>query len=90
MTSTLSRDEIAARLLSFIRDSFLNGDPEGELDENTPLLEYGILNSLNTAMLIAHMSDEFGVVVPLGDVTPATFRTVGSLSAMLYDRGPRS
>jgi clorobiocin biosynthesis protein CloN5 len=56
------------------------------LDEDTPLLEYGILNSLNTAVLIAHIRDEFGIAVPLADVNAESFRTVSALSRMLDER----
>ena len=79
----LTQADIATGLLSFIRDSFLAGDPEGELTEHTPLLEYGILNSLNTAELIAYIRDEVGILIPLDDVTADTFRTVASLGTFL-------
>lgn len=86
MKSSYPREDIAVQLISFIRERFLSGDPEGELDEDTPLLEFGILNSLNTATLIAYMRDQFDVTVPLVDVTAATFQNVGSLSDMLHER----
>lgn len=83
--TTQTRDDISAELLTFIRESFLAGDPEGELDVDTPLLELGILNSLNTAMLIAHVGEEFGVQVPLTDVTATTFKSVRSLSEIVHE-----
>lgn len=79
----MTSDEIAANLLIFIRESFLSGDSEGELDTDTPLLEYGILNSLNTAILIGHIRDAFGIELPLNDVTAESFKTIASLSVML-------
>lgn len=85
MSSAYSREEISEQLLFYIRESFLSGDPEGELDKKTPLLAYGVLNSLNTAILIAHIREEFDIVVPLADVTAETFKTVDSLSSMLYE-----
>lgn len=90
MKPVQTRDGIAAELLAFIRGSFLSGDPEGELDEHTPLLEYGILNSLNTALLIAYMRDELGITLPLMEVTAATFKSVNSISSMLYERRRQS
>jgi clorobiocin biosynthesis protein CloN5 len=90
VTSAHTQEDVSAQLLSFIRESFLSGDPEGELDADTPLLEFGILNSLNTATLIAHIRDEFAVVVPLADVTAATFKSVGTLSEMVHEGLPRS
>lgn len=86
MTATQEREEIANKLLAFIRDSFLSGDPLGELAGDTPLLELGILNSLNTATLIAYMGEEFEVRVPMHDVTPETFKNIDNLSSMLQER----
>jgi peptidyl carrier protein len=79
-------DQVSTKLLSFIRNSFLAGDPEGELSVDTPLLEFGILNSLNTAETIAYIRDEFGVAIGFGEVTATTFKSVDSLSAVVRAR----
>ncbi|MFF5496691.1 acyl carrier protein [Streptomyces aquilus] len=86
MTATQQREEITEKLLAFVRENFLSGDPEGELTADTPLLELGILNSLNTATLIAHIHEEFGVRVPLGDVTPETFKNLENLGSLVHER----
>jgi clorobiocin biosynthesis protein CloN5 len=83
--TTQAREGIQSELLTFIRESFLDGDPEGELDADTPLLELGILNSLNTAMLVAHLGEKFDVHVPLIEVTASTFKSVRSLSEIVHD-----
>lgn len=86
MTATQEREEIASKLIAFIRESFLAGDPQGELASDTPLLELGILNSLNTATLIAYIYDEFEVRIPLRDVTPETFKNLENLTSILHER----
>ena len=83
MTQTLSQQEVCTRLLAFIRDRFLAGDPQGELEKTSPLLEWGSLNSLNTAILIGYIREEFDAAVPLSRVDASTFRTVESISSML-------
>ena len=65
---------------------FLDGDPRGELTEDTPLLEWGILNSLNTAVLIGWIREHFGREIPIEKVNAATFRTVRSLSEAVSAR----
>lgn len=82
--TTRTREDVSAELLGYIREEFLEGDPEGELDLDTPLLKLGILNSLRTAMLIAHLGEEFGVQVPLIDVTAETFDSVRSLGEFVH------
>jgi acyl carrier protein len=79
-----SRAEIADRITAFIHREFLDGDPRSELDEDTPLLEYGVLNSLNTTTLVAFIHHEFGVVVPVREVTARNLRNVRSISEMAY------
>lgn len=79
----LSKAEISERLLGFIRDTILSGDPHSELDETTPLLEWGVLDSLNTARLIAFIRQDLGTEVPLAKITASTFKNVNSIASML-------
>lgn len=81
----LSEAEISERLLAFIRDTILSGDPHGELNETTPLLEWGVLDSLNTARLIAFIRQDLGTEVPLAKITARSFKDVRSITSMLVD-----
>jgi clorobiocin biosynthesis protein CloN5 len=80
MTVVASQTEIRRRLLEFVRARFLGGDPRGELDEQTPLLELGILDSLNTAVLLTFIKDELAVRVPHADINATNFATVTSIA----------
>ncbi|MER5649365.1 phosphopantetheine-binding protein [Streptosporangium sp. NPDC002524] len=82
-TTDLSEREISDRLLAFIRERFLSGDPGGELGEDSPLLEWGILNSLNTALLVSHIRDEMGIDVAFETIDPRAFKSVRGLTAAL-------
>lgn len=75
----MSEEELTARLIDFIRTRFLDGDRHGELDEHTPLLEWGVLDSLNTTIFLNFIRDEFGVTVPAASVTASNFRDVRSI-----------
>jgi clorobiocin biosynthesis protein CloN5 len=86
METSSEQDQVSAKLLSFIRNSFLAGDPSGELSVETPLLEFGILNSLNTAEMIAYIRDEFGVNITFDEVTVTTFKSVESLGSVVNAR----
>src|SRR5262249_9696136 len=67
----MSRDQVAARITAFIRESFLDGDPKGELEETSPLLEWEVLNSMNSALLLNFLRDELGAAVPLAKINAA-------------------
>jgi acyl carrier protein len=76
----MSSEEISARVLAFVRERFLDGDRAGELDESTPLLEWGVLNSMNTVLLLNFIRDEFGVAVPHSEVNGQNFRDVTAIT----------
>jgi clorobiocin biosynthesis protein CloN5 len=86
-------DRVTEQVIAFIRTTFLDGDPRGELDERTPLLEWGVLNSLKMAQLLTFLRDGLEpadrVRVPALEITGPNFRTVRSIAA-LVDRLPRT
>jgi acyl carrier protein len=81
----MAEDEIQQRLIDFIRDRFLDGDPRGELEERTPLLEWGVLNSLNTAALLSFVRNELGVTIPPARITARDLKNVRAIAAMVRD-----
>ncbi|MEV7141468.1 acyl carrier protein [Streptomyces tauricus] len=81
----MSDDVTSERISGYIRERFLNGDKKGELEETTPLLEWGVLNSMNTALLLMFIRDELGVVIPPTKITAGNFQDVKSITAMVTD-----
>lgn len=92
MTTSLSEEEISTRIIAFIRERFLDGDPKGELEESSPLLEWGIINSLNTAILLAFINEEFGTPLSLERLDAQMFKSVRSIATVLAEtaRGARA
>ncbi|MCZ7373255.1 hypothetical protein [Micromonospora sp. WMMC250] len=81
----MTHDDISAQLMAFIRERFLDGDQKGELQQNTPLLEWGVLNSMNTAVLLTFIREELGASVPAKYVNAEHFKDVRSITAMVVD-----
>jgi acyl carrier protein len=79
----MASDELCAQITRFIRDRFLDGDPAGELDERAPLLEWGVINSLNVAVLLGFIRAELGVVIPPVEISSRNFRDVRSIAALV-------
>ncbi|NGO47342.1 acyl carrier protein [Streptomyces ureilyticus] len=75
--------EMTKRIAEYIREKFLDGDPQGELQDTSPLLEWGVLNSLRVAQLIGFLREEFGVVVPPREIHADNLRDVRSITAMV-------
>ena len=79
----MTLDEVTPRIKKFIAESFLEGDPKGELTETTPLLEWDVLNSMNSALLLNYLRDELRVDVPLASINAANFRTIAAISNLV-------
>jgi acyl carrier protein len=78
----MSGEEVAARIRAFIGENFLDGDQKGELNDTTPLLEWEVLNSMNSALLLNFLREELGVHVPLAAMNAKNFRDIRSIAAL--------
>jgi clorobiocin biosynthesis protein CloN5 len=74
-------DQLTSDLLMFIRTEFLDGDPGGELTEETPLLAWGVLDSFKTARLLSYIEDEFGTPLAPALLSAGNFQDVRSIAA---------
>nr|MDT0661789.1 acyl carrier protein [Micromonospora sp. DSM 115978] len=77
------RADVARKLTEYFRTRMLGEAEAAELTPQTPLLESGILNSVGTARLLAHLRDEFGVRVPPGKVTGTHFRNLDNITDLV-------
>ncbi len=75
--------DTAPRLVTFVRENLLPADSTIVLDEQTPLLEAGILDSLKTAILLNYIRDELGVFVSPALIDARNFASVASVAAMV-------
>lgn len=81
----MNQAEVQDALLDFVREEFLHGDVNSELELSTPLLEWGILDSLRTAVLLAHIRKRFNVHVSLAKINARNFRDIRSIAALVFD-----
>jgi acyl carrier protein len=82
-------DQVATKIRDYIRVNFLDGDPKKELQDTSPLLDWGVLNSLNTVRLVGFIRDELGVKVPPVAVNGPNFKDVRSIAEMVNSHRPR-
>lgn len=76
-------DEVSERIEGFVRSRFLDESEDQTLTPTSPLLEWGILTSMNTAILLTHIREQFGVAVPPMSITAGNFRDLDSISSMV-------
>ena len=79
----MNEEDYASALLAFVRREFVHADEGVRLDETTPLLESGILDSLRIAVLLVFIRDELGAFVPLEKIDAANFKDVRTIAAVL-------
>ncbi|RKS79654.1 peptidyl carrier protein [Actinomadura pelletieri DSM 43383] len=69
-------------LIGYIADALLDGDADG-LRADTPLIELNIIDSAAIFDLVHAVQGEFGVTVPLQEITPVNFGSVDSITALI-------
>ncbi len=81
-----ARDEVVALLRDYVRDELLDGDGEG-LDERTPLLQWGVIDSLAMVGLLAFVEQRLHVRIPDEEVKPEHFQNLGALADLIARLG---
>ncbi|XVV06145.1 acyl carrier protein [Actinosynnema sp. CA-248983] len=81
----MEREEVLEELTGFIRDKVLDPSAGVEIGPDTPLLEWGILNSLSTTALVVFIQERFGVEVPAERMVGRNFRDLNGITALVLD-----
>lgn len=81
----MTEDEVYADVKSFLEEKALKG--QGTVEGDTPLLEWGVLDSLTIIQLVAHVEDRFGIVIPSDGVVGTRFRDLNSICAFVRELG---
>jgi acyl carrier protein len=90
MTTERNAGEIAYRLVAFIQENLVADDDDIKVDETTPLLLSGLLDSLRTARLLNFIRREIGVPIPASKIDPENFQDVATIVAMIKELEPAS
>ncbi|MFG1949357.1 acyl carrier protein [Nonomuraea sp. NPDC048826] len=77
--------ELTQRLVGFIQDNLVLDGDDIEVDEKTPLLVSGLLDSLRTARLLNFLRKDVGVPIPAAKLDPENFRDVATIVAMVRE-----
>jgi len=73
------------RVRQFVTSNFYIADGT-ELDDTTPLIEAGILDSTGVLELVTFIEDAFGIAVGDEELVPANFGSIHSLCAFIARR----
>lgn len=80
----MQRLNVLETLTAFIEQEILQSDHAG-VEPTTPLLEWGILNSLSTAHLLAFIRERFGLFVPPERIVGASFKNLDAVTDLVLE-----
>jgi acyl carrier protein len=68
-------------ILEYIKNEYIDEDEADEikLDENTPLITSGIVDSFSMVSLKRFLEKKYGISIPDDQATPDAFNTVNSI-----------
>lgn len=80
----MKQSEVLASLKGYISRGILDGQDIG-LDASTPLLEWGIINSIEIARLVSFIQDRFGVEIPGEKIVFEYFRDLTTITSLVLE-----
>ncbi|HEY3234544.1 MAG TPA: acyl carrier protein [Polyangiaceae bacterium] len=78
----MDHEEAKKRIRSFIAAELLEGNDAG-LDENTPLLELGVIDSMGIVQVTTFLEKELGTKLPPEELTAQNFSNLAALADLV-------
>jgi acyl carrier protein len=79
----MERDEVGARIETFVRERFDVHPTDGRFDRSTHLFDEGYVDSIGVVELLAFLHETFGVDVPESELTSDLFTTVDGIAQVI-------
>jgi acyl carrier protein len=70
-------------ILDYIKREYLEEDDDRDIDENTPLISGGIVDSFSMVSLKRFLEKKYGISIPDADATPEVFDSVNNIVALV-------
>lgn len=84
---SISEDQIITRVRRYLTEVVLEGDDQ-ELEETSPLLEWGIINSFELVRLVEFIDRELHVRLPPASLTAQNFINLRAIAALVRAHAP--
>lgn len=79
----MNQPQLLASLTRYVAEEILEGEAE-DLLPSTPLLELGILNSLETARMMSFIEKQYGITVPADAMRVENLSTLSAIADMVH------
>ena len=78
-------EDIKNLIIEYVKKEYLEDDAEEEINENTPLISSGIVDSFSMVSLKTFLEKKFSVKIPDEKATPEAFDTVNNILNLLKE-----
>jgi len=79
--------EVVDLTREWVRENFLYMRPDWPLDENTPLLRSGVVDSIGVIEMVGYLERTFGCTIPEREITEENLGTLGAIGRYLSRGG---
>ena len=78
-------EDIKNLIIDYVKKEYLEEDAEEEVNENTPLITSGIVDSFSMVSLKTFLEKKFNIKIPDDKATPEAFDTVNNIINLLKE-----
>ncbi|MDC0708164.1 acyl carrier protein [Stigmatella sp. ncwal1] len=79
----MNKAQLLTDLTRYVAEEILEGNAE-DLEPSTPLLELGILNSLETARMMRFIQKQYGIAVPAEALRVENLQTLSAITDLVH------
>ena len=76
-------DELKQTILDYVKKEYLEEDDDRTIDEASPLITGGIVDSFSMVSLKRFLERKFSIAIPDADASPQAFDSVDSIAALV-------
>lgn len=78
-------EDLKDLIIDYVKQEYLEEDSEEVINENTPLISSGIVDSFSMVSLKAFLEKKFNIKIPDDKATPEAFDTVNNMLNLLKE-----
>ena len=85
----MQADEITATTKSYILSEFLPGESPESLENTTPLITSGILDSIGTVKLVSFLEEQYGIELEAHEMGVDLLNTLDDIARLVISKRAR-
>lgn len=78
-------EDLKDLIIDYVKHEYLDEDSDQEVNENTPLISSGIVDSFSMVSLKTFLEKKFNIKIPDEKATPEAFDTVNNILNLLKE-----